>query len=103
MRPTYCDSIARPDERRRPRLLYWRKRSRLKRKPILPPPETSLVEGVLEEARLMLDPEKVKRESKCVVCGSESAPNSAENLCWVCRRLKISAWRDSDQQMNVQE
>jgi hypothetical protein len=24
-------------------------------------------------------------------------------LCWVCRRLKISAWRDSDQQLSAQE
>ena len=43
-----------------------------------------------------------KRVDKCTVCGAECAPNSAEGLCWVCRRLKISAWRDSDQQ-SVQE
>ncbi|MBM3787413.1 MAG: hypothetical protein FJW30_23895 [Acidobacteria bacterium] len=35
---------------------------------------------------------------KCEVCGSDSAPNAMEALCWVCRRLKISAWRDSDLQ-----
>lgn len=34
----------------------------------------------------------------CVVCGEQSAPNSNEQLCWVCRRLKISAWRDTDLQ-----
>ena len=39
-----------------------------------------------------------KRLAKCTVCGAACAPNSVEGLCWVCRRLKISAWRDSDQQ-----
>ena len=40
---------------------------------------------------------------RCQVCGDPVAPNSAEKLCWVCRRLKISAWRESDQQMPAQE
>jgi len=41
---------------------------------------------------------------KCTVCGSTCTPVSYapagydEQLCWVCRRLKISAWRDSDVQ-----
>ncbi len=41
---------------------------------------------------------------KCAVCEAECIPMSYvhpgtdENLCWVCRRLKISAWRDSDVQ-----
>ncbi|MBI3207323.1 MAG: hypothetical protein HYZ37_00300 [Candidatus Solibacter usitatus] len=42
-------------------------------------------------------------KSQCVVCGSDAAPNSTEKLCWVCRRLKISAWRENDQQLPVQE
>ena len=45
-------------------------------------------------------PAKVK--GRCEVCGDQSAPNSTEGLCWVCRRLKISAWRDGDPQI-VQE
>ncbi len=32
----------------------------------------------------------------CIVCGSESRSDLSEHLCWVCRRLKISAWRDSE-------
>lgn len=32
----------------------------------------------------------------CVVCGSEARSDGEEKLCWVCRRLKISAWRDSE-------
>jgi hypothetical protein len=46
--------------------------------------------------------EELRRE-KCVVCGEPASPNSKESLCWVCRRLKISAWSDSDNQAPVQE
>jgi hypothetical protein len=45
----------------------------------------------------------VKKPAGCVICGEESAPISNEGLCWVCRRLKLSAWRDSDTQMSAQE
>ena len=65
--------------------------------------DDDLTRQVIEQARLVLDEAKTKRAAKCGVCGNESAPNSAEDLCWVCRRLKISAWRDSDQQLPVQE
>ena len=41
--------------------------------------------------------------AKCTVCGEPQAPNSGEGLCWVCRRLKISAWRDSDLQPSGQQ
>jgi hypothetical protein len=46
---------------------------------------------------------KARKPSKCVVCGNDVAQFSSEDLCWVCRRLKISAWRDSDTQASVQE
>jgi hypothetical protein len=42
-------------------------------------------------------------ESKCPICGSESIVSDPEKLCWVCRRLKVSAWRDSDHSMPIQE
>lgn len=49
-------------------------------------------------------PAKTTRKAPvCVVCGDEVAPFSPENLCWVCRRLKISAWRDVDAQAVMQE
>jgi len=49
-------------------------------------------------------PQAERRKKKgCVVCGSEVAPFSEENLCWVCRRLKISAWREADSQAMMQE
>jgi ribosomal protein S14 len=44
-----------------------------------------------------------RKKKGCVVCGSEVAPFSDENLCWVCRRLKISAWREADSQAMMQE
>lgn len=40
---------------------------------------------------------------KCTVCGAETSAGSEEQLCWVCRRLKISAWRDNEQQVPAQE
>jgi hypothetical protein len=43
------------------------------------------------------------RKGVCHVCGEAVAPISTEDLCWVCRRLKISAWRDSDTQAAAQE
>lgn len=58
---------------------------------------------ILRTARMALQPEKTPATVRCSICNSDAAPNSAESLCWVCRRLKISAWRDSDQQMPAQE
>ena len=48
------------------------------------------------------EPEPVKH-ARCEVCGAEANPNPTEQLFWVCRRLKISAWRDVEQQAPVQE
>ena len=72
----------------------------MKRKPL--PEESIIDQTLLENAKKTIQTDKLSRASKCVVCASSCAPNSAEGLCWVCRRLKISAWRDSDQQA-VQE
>lgn len=60
---------------------------------------------ILEQAKRSLNTDKLNRGAKCSVCGAESTPiaNAEETLCWVCRRLKISAWRDSDQQVSAQE
>ena len=73
----------------------------MKRKP-LPIHEPVIDQKLLEGAKLAIQSDQMNRVAKCTVCGSACAPNSAEALCWVCRRLKISAWRDSDQQ-SVQE
>jgi hypothetical protein len=73
----------------------------MKRKTQLPV-EPVIDKALLEQAKQAVMSGHVKRLEKCSVCGADCAPNSSEGLCWVCRRLKISAWRDSDQQ-SVQE
>ena len=58
---------------------------------------------IIEQARKAIEAERGKKPEGCVICGEEIAPTSSEGLCWVCRRLKLSAWRDSDTQMSAQE
>lgn len=50
------------------------------------------------------EPQETKgAQAKCVVCGDPVAQLSTEGLCWVCRRLKISAWREVDNQLSAPE
>lgn len=65
--------------------------------------ESVVPEKLLEEAKRSIEADRLRKVVLCSVCGSECAPNSTEGLCWVCRRLKLSAWRDSDSQMPAQE
>jgi hypothetical protein len=58
---------------------------------------------IREGARRSIDTDRLKALVKCTVCGAEATPNASEQLCWVCRRLKISAWRDVEQQAPAQE
>ena len=60
---------------------------------------------ILEQAKRSLVTDNLRKAGKCSVCGGETllGPGDGEPLCWVCRRLKISAWRDSEQQMPAQE
>ena len=79
----------------------------MKRK--VPARESAIAPEIIESARQILAMERPElRAAKCVVCGESTAAerNSAEageRLCWVCRRLKISAWRDTDHQLPAQE
>ncbi|HVX65925.1 MAG TPA: hypothetical protein VHA11_04945 [Bryobacteraceae bacterium] len=68
-------------------------------------PEQVVSREILDKARRAAHPDKLPRAAKCTVCGAECAANadSSEQLCWVCRRLKISAWHEGEQQMPVQE
>jgi hypothetical protein len=79
----------------------------VKRKPSILPapvqPDTIVPAAIIEEARRAIEADRVKKPPTCVICGGESTPNATEGLCWVCRRLKLSAWRDSDSQMSAQE
>ncbi len=65
---------------------------------------------ILEAAKKSAELERTIGGKCCIVCGSSSTPLTGpqsaeeEDLCWVCRRLKISAWREtSDQQASAQE
>jgi hypothetical protein len=58
---------------------------------------------ILEAAKRAISPDRVTKAVKCSVCGAETTIAAAEPLCWVCRRLKISAWREIEQQMPAQE
>ena len=75
----------------------------MRRKTPTPPIQPVIAKELLDKAREALDTDKLRQPEKCSVCGAECAPNSAEKLCWVCRRLKISAWRDAEVQMPAQE
>jgi hypothetical protein len=87
--------------------LYHGGEQPMKRKPQVPvepviAPEIIAPE-ILEGARRSLETDRLKPSVKCTVCGAEATSTAAEQLCWVCRRLKISAWRDVEQQMPAQE
>ncbi len=71
-------------------------------------PEQIVPAEILEQAKQalttdLLASDKLKTFVKCMVCGGETTTGLAEQLCWVCRRLKISAWRDIEQQIPAQE
>ncbi len=69
-----------------------------------PKPEPVIAAEILEQAKRSISPDRLKQTVKCSVCGAETTSVSTEPLCWVCRRLKISAWRDIEQQqMPAQE
>jgi hypothetical protein len=68
-----------------------------------PKPEPVIAAEILEQAKKSVSSDQLKKIVKCVVCGAETNDATAEPLCWVCRRLKISAWHDIEQQMPAQE
>ncbi len=77
----------------------------MKKKPIAEP---IISPEILEMAKKSVGPEKGQPGKRCAVCGADCLPLTGpqvedEDLCWVCRRLKISAWRDSDGQTAAQE
>jgi hypothetical protein len=82
-----------------------RKKANPKTEPVVSP-------EILENAkRSVLTDRLSKKSDRCVVCGADASieltadpsGDPPEKLCWVCRRLKISAWRDVEQQMPAQE
>ena len=74
------------------------------RRKVQPRPERVVPPELLERARRAISEDRLKSHLRCSVCGAETmATADSEPLCWVCRRLKISAWRDIDQQAPMQE
>ena len=63
----------------------------------------AMPQALMDEAKRVLEAGLPKKAARCTVCGEDCAPNSSEGLCWVCRRLKLSAWHDSDAQAPIQE
>jgi hypothetical protein len=78
----------------------------MKKKPIAEP---VISPEIMEMAKKSVEAERRVPQRMCAVCGAACTtivlPQSAEDedLCWICRRLKISAWRDTDQQLSAQE
>jgi hypothetical protein len=73
------------------------------RRKIQPKPEPVISPQILEQAKQSISMDRLKKAVVCSVCGAETTSGSAEPLCWVCRRLKVSAWREIEQQMPAQE
>jgi hypothetical protein len=73
-----------------------------RKKPRILPSEVGPVTASLTETPAVA-PRKASKRGKCVICGGDAAPFSTETLCWVCRRLKISAWRESENQPSIQD
>jgi hypothetical protein len=69
-----------------------------------PKPDPVVPQEILQKARQSISADLLKPASaKCSVCGAETSLGGPDALCWVCRRLKISAWREIEQQMPAQE
>lgn len=55
-----------------------------------------------EAQRIVFEP-KARKTYECRVCEDPTASDESEGLCWVCRRLKISAWREIESQIPLSE
>jgi len=67
-------------------------------------PETPVVDAqIVESAKRIVFEPKRRKTFDCRVCGESGASEESEGLCWVCRRLKISAWREVEMQLPVNE
>ena len=67
------------------------------------PEEPAIDPRVLESAHQTLFEPKPVKTFNCRICSEAGASDQSEGLCWVCRRLKISAWRDIEVQMPMSE
>ena len=58
---------------------------------------------LLEAAKKTVFEPEAQETFACRICDTPGASEQSEGLCWVCRRLKISAWKESEQQMMFTE
>jgi rubrerythrin len=67
-------------------------------------PEPDVVDPKIaaQAKRIVFEP-KARKTYECRVCGDPTATDESEGLCWVCRRLKISAWREIESQLPLSE
>ncbi len=73
------------------------------RRKLQPKSEPVVPTEILEQAKRAISADRLTKAAKCSVCGAEASDAGGEPLCWVCRRLKISAWHESEQQIPAQE
>jgi hypothetical protein len=74
-----------------------KRKAQPKADPVVPP-------EILDQAKRSISEDRLRKSVKCMVCGADTTTlAAAEPLCWVCRRLKISAWREIEQPMPAQE
>lgn len=73
-----------------------RRKGQIRPEPVIPP-------EILEQAKQSISTDRLKKTMRCSVCGADTTSVAPEPLCWVCRRLKISAWREIEQQLPAQE
>ena len=65
--------------------------------------ETATPDAIIEQARLAIEADRIKKPAGCIICGEESAPISTEGLVLGCRRLKLSACGIPTRKMSAQE
>lgn len=58
---------------------------------------------LLDTARDYVFQPKAVRSFPCRICSEPGATEDSDGLCWVCRHLKISAWRESETQEAASE
>ena len=67
-------------------------------------PENPVVDPqLMKSAKRFVFDAKPRATFKCRVCEEPGASDETEGLCWVCRRLKVSAWREIEVQMPPNE
>jgi hypothetical protein len=58
---------------------------------------------LMASAKKVIFEPSMRKTFDCKVCGEPGASQESEGLCWVCRRLKISAWREVEMQLPMNE